>query len=149
MTENELERHKLNFYVIVEIRRRFIKSLKYKFWSYRESYTTMPDAAMLLIQAANFDLDTRSEELESWIWIKNQFSFNIKFVAELRRSPFVGPFARDYLFNYVSYCYDVVSSYISANEEVREEFKDSKFVSKNNYETAMKLILVESEENQK
>ena len=76
----------------------------------------MPDSVMFLMQSANFDLDTETEELESWAWIRSQFSSNIRFVAELRKNYILGPFARDYLFNYISYCYDVVSSYIQANE---------------------------------
>ena len=75
----------------------------------------MPDAALLLLQSANFDLDTETEELQSWSWIKNQFSDNIKFLSQIRKTYIVGSFARDYLFNYISYCYDVVSSYIQAN----------------------------------
>lgn len=149
MAEHELEKQNMKFHIIIELRKRFIKNLKCKFWSYHEEYNTMPEAVMLLTQAANFDLDTHAEELESWTWIKNQFSSNIKFVAELRKNYIVGSFARDYLFNYISYCYDVVSSYIQANQEVREEFKEGNFVGKDSHEEALHFILSESEENQK
>ena len=108
---------------MVEFRKRFIKRLKFKFWSFHEEYITMPEAVMLLTQAANFDLDTRAEELESWRWLNQQFTSNIKFVAGLRKYYIVGSFAREYLFNYISLIYDVVSSYIQANEEVRAEFR--------------------------
>ena len=54
---------------MVEFRKRFIKRLKFKFWSFHEEYITMPEAVMLLTQAANFDLDTHAEELESWRWL--------------------------------------------------------------------------------
>ncbi len=45
------------------------------------------------------------------------------------------------------HCYDVVSSYIQANEEVRREFLEIKHVGSN--EEAVKDILRESEDNQK
>ena len=83
----------------------------------------MPDAVMLLLQSANVDLDSDNETLESWSWIKHQITYNIKFVSEMRKAYLIGSFAREYLFNYISYCYDVVSSYIQANEETRTEFK--------------------------
>ncbi len=83
----------------------------------------MPDAVMLLLQSANVDLDSDTEALESWTWIKHQITYNIRFVSELRKSYFIGSIARDYLFSYISYCYDVASSYIQANEETRKEFK--------------------------
>lgn len=109
------EQHNLKFQVIIEIRKRFIKTLKYRYWVYHEEHNTMPDAVMLLLQSANVDLDMDTEALESWSWIKHQITYNIKFVSELRKSYLIGSFARDYLFNYISYCYDVVSSYIQAN----------------------------------
>lgn len=87
----------------------------------------MPDAVMLLLQSANVDLDIDTEAIESWSWIKHQITTYIRFVSELRKSYFIGSLAREYLFNYISYCYDVISSYIQANEETREEFKEIKF----------------------
>ena len=61
--------------------------------------------------------------------------------------PLIGSFARTYLFNYVSYCYDVVSSYIEANEAVRFEFQQQ--IDGSFDQEIVLLILNESEENQK
>ena len=144
LAEKELRKQNERHHVVIELRKRFIKSLKFKFWSYHQEYKTKPQAIMLLIQAANFDLDTHTQELESWSWIKNQFSSNIRFVSEMRKYYIIGAFARDYLFNYISYCYDVVSTYIQANEEVREQFREGNFVAKGEYEQAETLILNES-----
>lgn len=113
----------MKFHITVEVRKRFINALRHKYFRYHENHTTSPPAAVLLIQSANFDLDTDTEELESWVWIKNQFSSTIKFLSEIRKMTIIGSVARNYLFNYVSYCYDVVSAYIQANEEVRIEFR--------------------------
>lgn len=58
MAEKEYEQHNLRFQIIIEIRKRFIKSLKYRYWIYHEEHNTMPDAVMLLLQSANVDLDS-------------------------------------------------------------------------------------------
>ncbi len=70
---------------------------------------------MLLIQSANYDLDRNAEEIESWAWIKNEISFNIKIYSELMKITLINELAKSSLFDYVTYCYDVVSSYIKAN----------------------------------
>lgn len=82
------------FQIIIEVRKRFLKNLKYKYILYHESHNTMPDASMLLIQSVNVDLDSETESIESWTWIKNQLSNNIRFASELKKSYFVGSFAR-------------------------------------------------------
>lgn len=41
---------------------------------------------------------------------------NIGLLSSLRNFVIIGKLARKSLFNYISYCYDVVSSYIEANE---------------------------------
>ena len=76
---------------------------------------------MLLIQSANFDLDKETEEIESWNWIKNEISFMMRIFSEMMKLTLVNELAKSHLFEYVSFCYDVVSSYIKANEQVREE----------------------------
>ena len=45
----------------------------------------------------------------------------MRIFAELMKIAVINELAKSYLFEYVSFCYDVVSSYIKANEEVREE----------------------------
>jgi hypothetical protein len=42
----------------------------------------------------------------------------------LRGYSFIGRYARNYLFNYVAYSYDIVSSYIEAQEKTRLKAKD-------------------------
>jgi hypothetical protein len=41
--------------------------------------------------------------------------------SSLMKITLINSLAKSSLFDYVSYCYDVVSSYIKANEIVREE----------------------------
>jgi|JI6StandDraft_1071083.scaffolds.fasta_scaffold10698_6 hypothetical protein len=51
--------------------------------------------------------------MNSWEWIKAQISQSyIKFLFMLRGYSLIGRYARNYLFNYVAYSYDIVSSYI-------------------------------------
>jgi hypothetical protein len=71
---------------------------------------------MLLIQSANYDLDREAEEIESWSWIFNEISFMMRFYSELMKVTLINTLAKSFLFEYVSFCEDVVSSYIKANE---------------------------------
>ena len=65
----------------------------------------------------------------------------------------INELAKSYLFEYVSFCYDVVSSYIKANEQVREDLED--FYNTHDYKdrqeeiNILRNIMRESEENQK
>lgn len=65
----------------------------------------------------------------------------------------INELAKSSLFDYVTYCYDVVSSYIKANEEVREELSSFYQTNEHKSERDEGLILMnilnESEENQK
>jgi len=45
----------------------------------------------------------------------------MRIFSELMKVTFINTLAKSSLFDYVSFCYDVVSSYIKAHEEVREE----------------------------
>lgn len=108
---------------------------------------------MLLIQSANSDLDKETEEIESWNWIKGEITFMIKIYSELMKLTIINELAKSYLFEYVSFCYDVVSSYIKANEQVREDLED--FYNTHDYKdrqeeiNILRNIMRESEENQK
>lgn len=108
---------------------------------------------MLLIQSANSDLDKETEEIESWNWIKGEISFMMRVYSELMKLTLVNEVAKSYLFEYVSFCYDVVSSYIKANEQVREDLED--FYNTDDYKdrqeeiNTLRNIMRESEENQK
>lgn len=66
---------------------------------------------------------------------------------------FINELAKSYLFEYVSYCYDVVSSYVKANEEVRSElslfYQKSEHKNEDVESLILHNILRESEENQK
>jgi hypothetical protein len=43
----------------------------------------------------------------------------MRIFSELMKVTFISHISKSYLFEYVSFCYDVVSSYIKANEQVR------------------------------
>ena len=45
----------------------------------------------------------------------------MRIFSEFMKVTIVNELAKSSLFEYVSFCYDVVSSYIKANEEVRQE----------------------------
>jgi hypothetical protein len=124
------------------LRKRFIKALIAKYWEYHDESYISPGALLLLIQSAYFDLDTEAEELESWSWIKSQISYNIKFLSELMKISVLNQIARSYLFEYISYCYDIVSSYIEASEAVRTEFRQYTLV--NHQKDILEMIMTES-----
>lgn len=114
--EEELVEKNALFDLEVEYRKRFIKDLIAKYWEFQDANETSPAALMFLIQSANYDLDREAEEIESWSWIKDEISFNMHFFSELMKVTLVNQLAKSSLFEYVSFCYDVVSSYIKANE---------------------------------
>jgi hypothetical protein len=51
--------------------------------------------------------------------------------SELMKVALISHISKSYLFEYVSFCYDVVSSYIKANEQVRLDLLD--FYEKSNH----------------
>ena len=53
----------MKFHITVEVRKRFINALRHKYLMYHQDHITSPQAVGLLIQSANFDLDTETEEL--------------------------------------------------------------------------------------
>ena len=42
LAERELRKQDERHHVVIELRKRFIKSLKFKFWSYHQEYKTKP-----------------------------------------------------------------------------------------------------------
>lgn len=150
---DELGEKNALFDLVVEFRKRFIKDLIAKYWEFHDANVTTPAALMLLIQSANYDLDRMAEEIESWNWIRNEMSFNIRIFSELMKVTGINQLAKSSLFEYVSYCYDVVSSYIKANEEVRSElsifYQKSEHKNEDEEYQILLNILNESEENQK
>ena len=69
--EEELIEKIALFDLQVQFRKRFTKDLIAKYWEFHDANETSPAALMLLIQSANYDMDRDTEEIESWIWIKN------------------------------------------------------------------------------
>lgn len=77
----------------------------------------------------------------------------MRIYSELMKLTIINELAKSYLFQYVSFCYDVVSSYIKANEQVREDLEE--FYNTQDYKdrqqeiNILRNIMKESEENQK
>ena len=113
--------------IIAEVRSRFLMTTKKQYWEFNESNNTSAEASIILIEAANFDLDKQNEEMNSFEWIKDNIpKKTIRFLHQHKEDNIFGNFASNYLFHQISYSYDVISSFIEAQEKVRSQVE--KFV---------------------
>lgn len=75
---------------------------------------------MLLKESADWDLDKDSSPMTSWDHVSNHFMnpTYIRFLFFFKGLPILGSFAKNALFNHLSYVYDVVLNYVNAHEIV-------------------------------
>lgn len=60
--------------------------------------------------------------MSSFEWIKENIPKNsIRFLYQYKENRIVGNYAGNYLFQMISYSYDIISSFIEAQEKVREQ----------------------------
>jgi NhaP-type Na+/H+ or K+/H+ antiporter len=132
--------------VAIEIRNRFLMTLKGEYFHQFETNTCGPDAYILLLESANWDLDNDAQPMNSWDYISNHFlnQTYIKILFRAKSLPYIGQHAKNALFNHMSFVYDVVSSYIMAHEEVEKLFTEETM---NLQEEILKTVIKESEEN--
>ena len=64
--------------------------------------------------------------MNSWDFIANNFIGQnyIRIIFLVKNLPIIGKYAKNGLFNHLSYVYDVVSTYLLAHKHVEEIFHD-------------------------
>lgn len=99
-------------------------ALKKQYWQFNQTNNTSAEATIVLIEATNFDIDKENEMMSSFEWIKENIPKNtIRMLYQYKQNRIIGGFAGSYLFQLVSYSYDIISSFIEAQEKVREQAK--------------------------
>lgn len=118
--EEELDEASVN-----EARNKFLMALKGAFWELFEINQISGDSLILLMQAANFDIDNAGQRMNSWEFISvsliNKQYMNMLF--KLKFTPLIGKIARNLLFNHISSAYDIVIGYIESHEKAESIFK--------------------------
>lgn len=119
-------------------------ALKGAFWELFEINQISGDSLILLMQAANFDIDNAIQRMNSWDFINhgliNQQYMNILF--KLKFTPIIGRLARNLLFNHISSAYDIVIGYIESHEKAESIFNQFPLD-----ERIIAEIIIESMEN--
>jgi hypothetical protein len=113
--------------LIIETRNRFLMTLKGVYYQMFEVHQCSPDTYLQLLESANWDLDTEKEPMNSWDFITNHFfdQSTIQLLFGSRNWPIVGKIARSWLFNHLSFLYDVASSYIAGHEKAESIARES------------------------
>jgi hypothetical protein len=110
---------------VTEARNKFLMALKGSFWELFEVNQISGDSLILLMQAANFDIDNAGQRMNSWEFISmgliNKQYMNTLF--KLKFTPLIGRIARNLLFNHISSAYDIVIGYIESHEKAEAIFR--------------------------
>jgi hypothetical protein len=112
-SEHESENLENNLEILAEVRTRFLMELKSCYWELFESNQCSGDSLAVLIQSANWDLDNYRNEMQSWEWLKSHYDEDLNMILfKIRQWPIIGSYARNYLYNFIAYFYDLYSTYI-------------------------------------
>ena len=124
MIDDEDQDNEVDLDLLTEVRRIFLMTLKGIYWDLFDKNQCSPDALIILTQSANLDLDNDKEHMNSWEFLESQFSEKyINSLFYMKDWWIVGRFARNFLFSYIFYIYDVVSSYIESMDMLKDEAK--------------------------
>ncbi len=106
--------------LIMEARNKFLMALKGEYYHLFAMSQCGPDAFILLKESADWDLDTEKYPMNSWDHISIHFMnpTYIKVLFFLKTLPFVGKYAKNSLFNHLSFVYDVSLNYVNALETI-------------------------------
>mmetsp|Transcript_38779 Transcript_38779/g.34472 ORF Transcript_38779/g.34472 Transcript_38779/m.34472 type:complete len:257 (+) Transcript_38779:1669-2439(+) len=129
--------------LIIESRNRFILALKAEYYTLFELSQCGPDAFLLLKESADWDLDTVHQHMNSWDLVSSHF-MNPTYISILfffKKFPIFGRYAKNNLFNHLSFVYDVVTNYLNALETVESIAYSFPF-----HEDIIRVVVRESEE---
>jgi len=106
--------------LVIEARNRFLMALKGEYYHLFALSQCGPDSFILLKESADWDLDREAYPMSSWDHISIHFMnpSYIRFLFFMKSLPIVGKYAKNALFNHLSYVYDVVLNYVNAHETV-------------------------------
>ncbi len=101
--------------------------LKSCYWELFESNQCSGDSLAVLIQSANWDLDNYRNEMQSWEWLKSHYDEDLNMILfKIRQWPIIGSYARNYLYNFIAYFYDLYSTYIEGLQKAEQRFLEEK-----------------------
>ncbi len=88
-----------------------------------------PDAFIILKESTDWDLDKEAYPMTSWDHLSSHFMnpTYIDLLFYLKGVPILGKYAKNALFNHLSYVYDASLNYVSAHEAVESICESVKF----------------------
>mgnify|MGYP001083222295 CR=1 FL=1 len=106
----------------LEMRRRFMTTLKGIYWHEFESGQCLGYTSLVLMDSCNRCLDKPECPLEDWEILKKEIysSKMLKLYISLSKVPVVGRIFRDLLYERIIMVYDAASTFIKAHEEAKE-----------------------------
>lgn len=106
----------------IEAKHRYLTSLKGIYWDFLEKGRCLPSSALLLIESAARAIDHESDDIKDFTFLESYFTktWFDKIWIKLQRTWLIKYFVHNWLFDRLSYEYDVTMSYIEAHEECLE-----------------------------
>jgi len=130
--------------LIIECRNRFLMALKGEYYHLFAMSQCGPDAFIILKESTDWDLDKEAYPMTSWDHLSSHFMnpTYIDALFYLKSIPIVGRYAKNALFNHLSYVYDASLNYVSAHEAVESIAESFPFE-----EDILRVVLQEASEN--
>jgi len=108
--------------IFQETRFRFLRVMKGIVWEKYESSLISGEAANLLVESVNVNLDTTSSPINLWPFLYEYFtSFkSIKFLFKIKDFFLIGRFAKRFIAGHLAFIYEVTTAFIQVCEEIME-----------------------------
>jgi hypothetical protein len=102
-----------------EAKHRYLTTLKGIYWDFFEGGKCSARACLLLIESAARGLDHAEDDLKDFSFIKKYFnnSWYMKLILKLKKVFIINHFVKNYLYNNISFIYDVTVNYVEGHEE--------------------------------
>lgn len=106
----------------IEMRRRYLATLKGIYWSQVEEGLCHSNTSLILIDSCNMCLDQESEPMKDWIIVRN-LSYKddlIRLYIKLSTWPLIGRIFRKMLYKAIILAYDAANNFIKCHEETEK-----------------------------
>jgi hypothetical protein len=105
-----------------EAKHRYLTTLKGIYWDFFSNGQCSSRSTLLLIESADRGIDHSEDELKDFHFIRSYFkgSWYLNCMMKLKNWCFLKVFVKNYLYNNISFVYDVTVNYVEAHEECME-----------------------------
>lgn len=108
--------------ILIEMRRRYLSTLKGVYWSFYKEGMCHSDTATILIDSCDICLDSERAAMDDWTAVQSMvYSISqIKLYNKLSKLKFVGSIFRKLLYKQIILAYDATQNFIKGHNETEE-----------------------------